>query len=847
VLLPGVSVLARLVSAVRTEQAERLYAALAEAAGPATLKRLESLLRVDEGFRVSGWERLRSGPTRVSVPELLRQADRLVQLRGLGLSDLDVAALPAGPLNALARFGMAGKAPALRDLAPARRAATLVATVRALTIDVADDLCDALDLIITQKVIRRAERESAAVRLRSLPRLSKASAQLADAATVLIEVLSDTAPRPADLHALLSSRINVDKLADAVGIVTDMVGPAGQDDLLASEMLRRFTTVRAVLPALVRAAPFGSTSGGAPVLAALNALPAMLARRTVELEDIDLAVLPASWQRLVVADGKVDRRAYTLAVVEALHRALRRRDVFVIGGRRWGDPQARLLSAEVWASSKNEVLAGLQLIESPAEHLESIAARLDASYRTAAEELPANTAVRIDQGGKVHLSPLEALAIPDSLDLLRATTAAMLPRVDLPELLLEVDSWTGFLSEFTHVSEATARMGKLNVSVAAVLVAEACNVGLIPVINDGDPALSRARLLHVDQNYVRAGTLRAANARLISAQSDISLATMWGGGLLASADGMRFVVPVATVNAGANPRYFGRGRGLTWLNYLNDQVTGLGAVVVPGTVRDSLYILDGLLDLDGGQRPDMVATDTASYSDQVFGLFTLLGYRFSPRLADLPDQRFWRIDPDSSYGPLDEVVGRNRINLPLIMANWPDMLRLAGSLVTGSVRASEILRVTQGNGTPALLGRALAEYGRIAKSLHLLAFIDIDDSYRRQIHTQLTVQESRHALARRIFHGRRGQIHQSYREGQEDQLGALGLVLNAIVLWNTRYLDHALTELRSQGTAPIAADIARLSPLGSTHINMLGRYSFPATPASGQLRPLRDPALTDDS
>jgi TnpA family transposase len=87
---------------------------------------------------------------------------------------------------------------------------------------------------------------------------------------------------------------------------------------------------------------------------------------------------------------------------------------------------------------------------------------------------------------------------------------------------------------------------------------------------------------------------------------------------------------VATANAGANPRYFGHGRGLTWLNYLNDQVSGLGAVVVPGTVRDSLHILDGLLDLDGGQHPEMIATNTASYSDQVFGLFTLLGYRFSP-------------------------------------------------------------------------------------------------------------------------------------------------------------------------------------------------------------------------
>ena len=38
-------------------------------------------------------------------------------------------------------------------------------------------------------------------------------------------------------------------------------------------------------------------------------------------------------------------------------------------------------------------------------------------------------------------------------------------------------------------------------------------------------------------------------------------------------------------------------------------------------------------------------TDTGAYSDVVFGLFRLLGYRFSPRLADIGGTRFWRIDP----------------------------------------------------------------------------------------------------------------------------------------------------------------------------------------------------------
>jgi len=64
---------------------------------------------------------------------------------------------------------------------------------------------------------------------------------------------------------------------------------------------------------------------------------------------------------------------------------------------------------------------------------------------------------------------------------------------------------------------------------------------------------------------------------------------------LASVDGLRFVVPVRTLNAGPSPKYLGYKRGLTWLNAVNDQVTGIGAQVVSGTPRDSLHILDVLL------------------------------------------------------------------------------------------------------------------------------------------------------------------------------------------------------------------------------------------------------------
>ena len=98
----------------------------------------------------------------------------------------------------------------------------------------------------------------------------------------------------------------------------------------------------------------------------------------------------------------------------------------------------------------------------------------------------------------------------------------MLPRIDLPDLLLEVHAWTGFLDAVHPRSAALGpRMDDLPVSVAALLVAEACNVGLTPVTDPDSPALTRDRLSHVDQNYLRADTHAAANARLIEAQARV--------------------------------------------------------------------------------------------------------------------------------------------------------------------------------------------------------------------------------------------------------------------------------------------------------------------------------------
>ncbi len=124
----------------------------------------------------------------------------------------------------------------------------------------------------------------------------------------------------------------------------------------------------------------------------------------------------------------------------------------------------------------------------------------------------------------------------------------------------------------------------------------------------------------------------------------------------------------------------------------------------------------------------------------------------------------------------------------------------------------------------------------------VLSYID-DQHYRRRIQFQLNRGEGWHGIARHVFHCQRGELRQRYRQWQEDQLGASGLVINIVVLWNTCYMPDALDERRAQGQQIRPEDAERLAPLRFQHINVHGTYHFtlPETVARGHrctLRPL---------
>jgi len=187
--------------------------------------------------------------------------------------------------------------------------------------------------------------------------------------------------------------------------------------------------------------------------------------------------------------------------------------------------------------------------------------------------------------------------------------------------------------------------------------------------------------------------------------------------------------------------------------------------VITGTQPDAPYILEGLLDPQTSVRPREIVTDTAGYTDVIFGLFRILGYQYSPRLADAGAATFWRLNP-TDYGPLNSLA-RHQIDRALVEQHYDDLLRVAGSLLQRHTTASQLVHALRSRTRHlASLAKAFQHVGRAAKTIHLLDYCN-DQPFRRRILTQLNRGESRHVLARDVCHGHRGELRQRYRQGQE--------------------------------------------------------------------------------
>jgi hypothetical protein len=180
---------------------------------------------------------------------------------------------------------------------------------------------------------------------------------------------------------------------------------------------------------------------------------------------------------------------------------------------------------------------------------------------------------------------------------------------------------------------------------------------------------------------------------------------------------------------------------------------------------------------------------------------------------------------------------------PLVLDMWDEMLRFAGSLKLGYVSASLVIQKLQAAPRKSRLARALQEYGRLIKTIHVLGWYE-SQKKRRWVTRQLNKGEAIHSLKSFLTVGNKGVLRRKTDEGLQNQLLCLNLLTNCVIVWNTVYMTRVLEQLEVEGYEFDRHDLKHVWPTRAEHVNMAGKYFFniEQTTTLRGLRPLRQPS-----
>ena len=812
IVLPAASTLERLALIVRTRARKEAHSNLIDDCSAEQEAALEHLVASDDHDRTRlGW--IREWPEAPSASNLKGIVERLDAVRGIGIAADRARRIHAARYAVIARTAGIVTAQHLRRLERPRRLAMLIASM----IEMEAALTDAA-LVMVEKMVgalfRRADR-TRSDRLLGQARMLKDTARFH---AKLGRLLVDARASGRDAFRAIDAKMGWHQLECSIRSAEDLTRSA--DDGL-EEVVERYPAVRRFAPTFLAAFTFRTARSGDPLLGAIEVLRTMYRDgRSVLPKRVPTSFIKPRWRKVVhPADGAIDRRAYEIAVIVHLRERLGSGSIWVDGSRAYrtlDDYQLPVSAFEAMRASGDLRLAvPTDFPEWYGERRTLLARRMTEVERAAAAgELVDVTIER----GQLLISSIRR-SPSDDADALKVRLYAMLPRVRITDLLVEVAAWSGFADRFVHArsgepaSDQSALMG--------AILADATNLGLGRMA-ESSRGLTLPRLRWTAEWHVRDETYLSALAAIVDCHTTHPLAQVWGPGDTSSSDGQFFRAGgQGEARADRNARY-GTEPGVLFYTHVTDRFTPFHTKVIAANAGEAAHVLDGLLDHESELVIREHATDTAGAVDHVFGLCHLLGFRFAPRIRDLNERRLYGLSPLDPWPTLRPLVA-GPVNSRAIEENWDETLRLAASIRAGTVSASVMLRKLAGFPRQNPIARALREVGRIERTLFMLDWFD-DPDQRRRTGSILNKGEARNALARAIFFNRLGELRDRTFENQRHRASGLTLATAAVTLWNTVYLDRAVRHLRGSGVDVPDELLAHVAPLGWEHIGLTGDY-----------------------
>ncbi|MFZ3193681.1 MAG: Tn3 family transposase [Moraxellaceae bacterium] len=831
IIIPTLDVIERVCAEAITRANRRIYAALSEQLSDTHRHRLDDLLKRRDNSKTTWLAWLRQSPVKPNSRHMLEHIERLKAWQALDLpADIELL-IHQNRLLKIAREGGQMTPADLVKFEPQRRYATLVALAIEGMATVTDEIIDLHDRILGKlfnvaKTKHQQQFQASGKAINAKVRLYGRIGQ----------ALIDAKQSGCDPFAAIEAVISWHAFAESVTEAQKLAQPEDFDFL--HRIGESYATLRRYAPEFLDALRLRAAPAAKNLLEGIDVLRGMNTDNARKVPaNAPTSFIKPRWQRLVMTDAGIDRRYYELCVLSELKNALRSGDIWVQGSRQFKDFEDYLIPAERFSNLKQSNELPLAVATHCDLYLHERLTLLETQLATVnrmalANDLP--DAIITASGLKI--TPLDA-AVPDTAQTLIDKTAMALPHIKITELLLEVDEWTGFTQHFSHLK--SGHLVKDKHLLMSTILADAINLGLTKMA-ESCPGTTYAKLSWLQAWHIRDETYATALAELVNTQLNHPFAAHWGDGKTSSSDGQNFRTGSKAESTGhINPKY-GSSPGRTFYTHISDQYAPFHIKVINVGLRDSTYVLDGLLYHEADLRIEEHYTDTAGFTDHVFGLMHLLGFRFAPRIRDLGDTKLFIPKSDITYDALKPMVSSDRLNIKAIRAHWEDILRLATSIKQGTVTASLMLRKLGSYPRQNGLAVALRELGRIERTLFILDWLQSVE-LRRRVNAGLNKGEARNALARAVFFNRLGEIRDRSFEQQRYRASGLTLVTAAIVLWNTVYLERATNALRENGHAVDETLLKYLSPLGWEHINLTGDYLWRSRVKTGvgKFRPLR--------
>ncbi len=767
---------------------------------------------------------LKSDPGRLGMNSLISEAAKLKQLRQLELPDNLFPGISTKVLQIYKQRVAVEPPRELRRHPDNRRYTLLAAFCWLRTQEITDKLVDLLIQII-HRIGARAERRVTKELLDDFKKVSGKTGilfQLAEAAMSKPEGIVKDVIYPVVGEQTLKNLVREFK----------STGTAYREKVYTVMRSSYGNHYRRLLPFLLNLLEFRSNNEiHKPVIEALELLTKYIGSRERYYDPSEKVptsgIISSSLSELINETGsdgsvKINRINYELAVLQALRDGLRCKEIWVVGANRYRNPEEDLPTD---FEQQREVY--YQALEQP-EDVEVFISNLQQQMTDGLSQLdqgmPKNNPVKIltKNNGWIRVSPFAALPEPNNLSRLKAEIEQRWSMTSLLDMLKETDLRVHFTQYFKSVSSRENLDPKvLQKRLLICLYGLGTNTG-IKRLSLGDLGEKYQDLLYVRRKFIHKSQLRNAIAEIINATFNARLPQIWGEGTTTCAsDSKKFGAWDQNLMTEWHIRYGGRGVMIYW--HVEKNSACIYSQLKTCSSSEVAAMIEGLLRHCTSMKIDKNYVDSHGQSEVAFAFTHLLGFQLMPRLKGIHRQKLYRPfagQPDA-YPNLQPILTRP-INWDLIRQQYDQMIKYATALRLGTAETEAILKRFNRSNLSHPTYRALAELGKVIKTIFLCKYLH-SESLRREVNEALNVVESWNNANGFIFFGKGKEIATNRLEDQEIAVLSLHLLQSCLVYINTLMIQEVLSEPVWMNMMQ-PDDLRALTPLIWSHVNPYGIF-----------------------